>query len=45
MKQRRLGVTRLTLVTVTSLICWTVGALWFLAAGLLLLPLRRQGVV
>lgn len=42
MKQGRLGVTRLALVTVTSLICWTIGALWFLVMGLLLLPMRRQ---
>jgi len=42
MKQGRLGVTRLALVTVTSIICWMLGALWFLVMGLLLLPFRRQ---
>jgi 1-acyl-sn-glycerol-3-phosphate acyltransferase len=42
MKQGRLGVTRLVLVVLTSLICWTLGALWFFVMGLLLLPLRRQ---
>lgn len=42
MKHGRLGVTRLTLVTLTSIAVWALGALWFLVMGLLLLPLRRQ---
>ncbi len=42
MKPKPLGVTRLTLVTVASMLCWTSLALGFLVAGLLLLPCRRQ---
>ena len=34
--------TRLTLVSLTSITFWAAGALWFLLVGLLLLPLRRQ---
>lgn len=42
MTQDRLGVVRLALVTLVSIICWTAGALFFLVMGALLLPLRRQ---
>ena len=42
MKPQHLGVVRLTLVTVASIAVWAAGALWFLAAGLLLLPFRGQ---
>jgi 1-acyl-sn-glycerol-3-phosphate acyltransferase len=41
MKDGHLGVTRLTLVTLTSIVVWSLGALWFLAMGLVFLPLRR----
>lgn len=41
MKQVRLGVTRLALVTLTSIIFWGGWALWFLLVGLLLLPIRK----
>lgn len=45
MKDCHLGVTRLTLVTLTSIVIWTTGALLFLLGGLLLLPLRgRRGL-
>ena len=44
MTDDRLGVVRLTLVSVVSIISWTFGALFFLVAGVLLLPLRWQRV-
>jgi 1-acyl-sn-glycerol-3-phosphate acyltransferase len=44
MTKDHLGVVRLTLVTITSILCWSCGALFFLVMGLLLLPFRRQGV-
>ena len=44
MTDDRLGVVRLTLVSVVSIISWTCGALFFLVAGVLLLPIRWQGV-
>lgn len=40
MRDDHLGVVRLTLVTLTSLIYWCLGALLFLVMGVLLLPLR-----
>lgn len=40
----RLGVVRLTLVTVVSIVCWSCGALFFLVMGAVLLPFRRHGV-
>ena len=42
MKPKPLGMTRLTLVTLASILCWTSLALGFLVAGLFLLPCRRQ---
>ena len=45
MTNERLGVVRLILVTLTSLIYWSVGALLFLVMGVLLLPLRRHAGV
>lgn len=44
MTDDRLGVVRLTLVTLTSILWWSGGALFFLLMGLLLLPFRRHGV-
>jgi len=41
MKDGRLGVTRLTLVTLTSMVVWSVGACFLLLTGLLLLPFRK----
>ncbi|MCX6875718.1 MAG: lysophospholipid acyltransferase family protein [Verrucomicrobia bacterium] len=41
MTQDRLGVVRLTLVTLTSILFWSCSALVFLLMGLLLWPLRR----
>lgn len=40
----RLGVVRLTLVSLVSILCWTCGAVFFGVMGALLLPLRRHGV-
>lgn len=42
MKPVRLGVMRLILVTFTTIICWALGALWFLLAGIILLPYRGR---
>ena len=44
MKQVRLGVSSVLLAALVSAICWPIGALWFLVAGLLLLPLRWHPV-
>jgi 1-acyl-sn-glycerol-3-phosphate acyltransferase len=40
-----LGVLRLTLVTLTSILYWACGAMFFLIMGVLLLPLRRHAAV
>lgn len=42
MTAARLGVVRLTLVSLVSIICWSLGALFFVVMGALLLPFRRQ---
>ncbi len=42
MTAKRLGVVRLALVTLTSLVYWPLCALLFLVIGLLLLPFRRR---
>jgi len=44
MTDDRLGVVRLTLVTIASILCWSLGALFFLVMGAVLLPFRRHGV-
>jgi 1-acyl-sn-glycerol-3-phosphate acyltransferase len=45
MTAERLGVLRLTLVTLTSILYWVCGALFFLVMGVLLLPWRRQAAI
>lgn len=45
MNQPRLGVIRLVLATLASVVSWTIGASWFLVMGLLLLPFRWCGWV
>jgi len=44
MTSDRLGVVRLTLVSLVSLVCWTSGALFFTVMGALLLPFCCHGV-
>ncbi|MEN9974995.1 MAG: hypothetical protein RLZZ282_1001 [Verrucomicrobiota bacterium] len=44
MTQDHLGVVRLTLVTIASILWWSCGALFFLVMGLLLLPFQLHEV-
>jgi 1-acyl-sn-glycerol-3-phosphate acyltransferase len=44
MTGEHLGVTRLTLVTLVSIVTWTLGALFFLVMGVLLLPFHRRQI-
>ena len=44
MTSDRLGVARLTLASLMSVVCWTLGALFFTVMGALLLPFRLHGV-